>query len=332
MSWVTAALGALVILLVLVDLVWTALWVEGGAGPLTRAISRTAWGAFKTLDSGSHRLLTVAGPVILVLGVLGWVTGLWAGWSLLFSSSPASVVASSTGAVADASDRVYFVGYTLFTLGNGDFKPNGAAWQFATSLASLSGLFAITLAITYLLSVISAVVQGRAFASQVSGLGKKPAVAVSSAWDGHSFGALLFPLQTLSSELSDMGEHYLAYPVLQYFHSMDPAKSPVLALATLDQIVAVARYGVAPEERPATVVIASIEAGIENVLDVLPAQFFSKSPEPIPPPSLAPLRSTDRATVTDQAFAEALKEAEDRRSKVAALLEGHGWSPSDVPS
>jgi len=70
--------------------------------------------------------------------------------------------------------RIWFVLYTMFTLGNGDYTPNGGAYQLAGGAAVASGMSLITLAVTYLLSVISAVTQKRSFAGQVSSFGESP--------------------------------------------------------------------------------------------------------------------------------------------------------------
>lgn len=68
-------------------------------------------------------------------------------------------------------DRFYFAGYTMFTLGNGDFAPKQGVWRILTTVTAASGMLFITLSVTYVLSVLDAVTQKRSFASDVSGLG-----------------------------------------------------------------------------------------------------------------------------------------------------------------
>lgn len=53
------------------------------------------------------------------------------------------------------------------------------------------------MALTYLISVVSAGVSGRAFAAEVDGLGSTPADVVSAGWDGSRYGDLALPLQSL---------------------------------------------------------------------------------------------------------------------------------------
>lgn len=313
---------------VLVDLIWTSLWVDGGAGPITRGVARANWKGFHGLSGKGSRALTVAGPVILALTVAAWIFILWTGWFLVFSAEPPSVISSSTNEVANTSDRLYFVGYTIFTLGNGDYKPNGDGWQLATALAAGSGLLAITLAITYLLSVVSAAVSGRSFAAQVSGMGDSAAGAVAGGWNGTSYAALAYPLQSLSSEASKLAEQYLAYPVLQYFHSEDPSKSPILALASLEQVVAVARHGVPDDCRPPLVLLTSAASAISNVLDALPQRLVKPAEDPLANPSLEPL--TKLARRTPEEFGKGLQQDVERRKRLRGLVEAHGWTVKDL--
>ena len=330
MSWLLLVLGVVLILVGLVDLIWTALWVDGGAGPVTRAVAGFGWRVFHSSGRKNHRLLTTAGPAILALTVATWVLLLWAGWFLVFASEASAVLSSSTSDVADTSDRLYFVGYTVFTLGNGDFKPNGDWWQVATALAAGSGLLVVTLAITYLISVISAAVSGRAFASQVSGLGGKPAEAVAAGWNGKNYAQLGLPLQTLSAEVSRLGEQLLAYPVLQYFHAEDPSKSPMVALARLEQIVAVANYALPRNCMPAPVLLNSVRSGIENVLDSLPQKFVREAADPLKTPDLEPLRAAELPHLSADGFENSLARDAKRRKKLRGLLQAHGWSPEKL--
>lgn len=130
-----------------------------------------------------YRFLSIEGPVVLFASVLIWVAMLWTGWVLCFSAAPESVRDPHTSALASFSDRIYFIGSSLFTLGNGDFTPRGARWQIATTVVSLTGFGLITLTVTYVLSVLEAVVKKRSFASQVFALGERPEEFVIRSWD-----------------------------------------------------------------------------------------------------------------------------------------------------
>lgn len=87
---------------------------------------------------------------MLTLGT--WLLLLWAGWTLVFSASPEAVLQDPEGVPADGWARAYFAGFSVFTLGVGDYVPNGPVWQLLTVVAVVSGLALTTMAITYLVS------------------------------------------------------------------------------------------------------------------------------------------------------------------------------------
>ena len=77
-----------------------------------------------------------------------------------------------------------------FALGTGDYVPVGGTWEVLSAVASLRGLFVVTLAITYVLSVVSAIAAKRQLAGNVHNLGASPADLVCRAWDGSRFSGL----------------------------------------------------------------------------------------------------------------------------------------------
>ena len=156
MSVLLTVLGSVLVLGIMFEVLWTA--GAEGAGPLTKRLGHYQWqfllGAHRRF--GGNWVLVAGGVGVFVCTLMFWVATLWTGWSLIFWGTDA-VVAASTGAAADGTDVVYFVGYTLFTLGTGDFVPHGGVWQVLTPVASLSGLFVVTFSISYLVSIIQAI-------------------------------------------------------------------------------------------------------------------------------------------------------------------------------
>jgi len=327
-EWFILFVGVIIVVAALLETIWTTLWVGGGAGPITRAASNLVWLLLKAFRN--HRLMVVAGPLVLTITTMSWLLLLWLGWFLIFWSAPTSLVASSSQAVADVSDRIYFVGYTLFTLGNGEFSPNGDGWQIATALASGAGLFTATLAITYLISVISAAVSARAFAAEVWGLGDTPAEVVAAGWDGRNYSGLALPLQSVASQLTKLSQQYLAYPVLQYFHSGEAAKSPIASLARLDQIVMIAAHGVPRGLRAPAVILNSVRSAVTNVLQSLPQKFVQPADDPLPVPSLGSILQRGYPVVSEEEFADGVRSEQDRRRRLRGLLNAHGWGDHGI--
>lgn len=325
MDWILVAGGSLLIAMVIVDLLWTTLWVEGGAGPVTRSLGETLWRFLRALSGGSHRVLSTAGPIVLVLTLLFWIAMLWAGWTLVFSAAPGAVVSSSSQVPGDFVSRFYFVGYSIFTLGNGDFKPNGETWQILTGIAAGTGLLLITLAITYLLSVVSAVVSARAFAVQVHGLGASADEAVAASWNGKDLSALDWYLQNANSALVSLSQQYLAYPVLRYFHGSDPSSSDALAFLRLEQLVLLAGVVGPAESRPASTLLQGTRSSLNSLLSALPSRVAACSDAQPTAMSTDAVRFATDGQVDSALLEQGLGERKRQLGAFAALAREHGW-------
>lgn len=300
-------------------------WVSGGGGPITSGVEKAIWPVLNALSGKQRRLPGVAGPLILLLIIGTWVLLIWAGWFLIFSSDPTMVISSASMLPADWMERLYFSGYTIFTLGNGGFQAGTYLEQVATAPAAGAGLFAITLAITYLLSLISAAVSARALASQVSTLGDKPADALVAAWNGQDYSDLRYSLQTLTQQLAQFGEQHLAYPVLQFFHARQPATLPSIALVRLEQLIAVAEHGIPAATRPPYLLLKATRSSIDQIVEVLSQQFTRRSAGELPLPGLSPLIESGLPVQTTDELALGLESRIDTRRKLASLIRSHNW-------
>ncbi|MDP9408740.1 MAG: potassium channel family protein [Actinomycetota bacterium] len=259
-----------------------------------------------------------------------WILGLWAGWVLVFASDPRALGLSSGPGFADWTGRIWFVSYTMFTVGNGDFTPADGAWQVVSGLVAATGMSLVTLAVTYLLNVLTAVVGKRAYADQVHGLGRTAEELVLAGWNGHDLHPLDRQLTELASQLSRITQQYLSYPVLQYYHAAAVAKSPVKAAAVLDDALTLLRFGVAPAARPDPAALTSARSAVQSLLsDTLEAASIRPAPEPPPPPRLEPLRRAGVPVVEEQEFAGALRDLDDRRRTMLGLVRGDGWDWED---
>lgn len=323
-------LGIFLLLVAIVDSLWTTLWVDGGAGPLSSRLTTWAWrGQLALVGRHRHATSSLFGPTILATVVLTWVLLLWAGWVFVFAAEPTSLISTRDQAPADWTGRIFFVAYSMFTMGNGDFSPNGGVWQLVASVTNGSGMLLVTLAITYVLSVIGAVVQKRAFASQVASLGESEEAILRRAWNGDDFHTLDLPLHGLASQLSVLGAQYLAYPVLQYYHAARPEKSPIVALVVLDEALTLLHHGVVSGARPNRVVLQSTRSGVETFLDTMPSAFVHAAPDDPPRPRLSGLHDEGVPVVDDDAFEHALEGESERRRKLLGLLRNDGWTWSE---
>ena len=324
--------GLALVGLVVFDALYTTL--GRGGGPLTKAVSRVVWGV--TQHEVGRRisgfLFSQLGVVVLLAVITLWVVLLWGGWSLVFLSERPAVVSATTGAPAGVWSRVYFVGYTLVTLGLGDYNPAGPLWQMLTTATALSGLFVLTLAISYVLPVLQAAVHRRATAAALWGLGETPEEAIRTMWDAdRDCSAFEQHLIGLTPDLTLLAQQHIAYPVLHHFHGDERREALAPSLAVLDEALSVVEFGLDADclspgaLRPA-------RAAIATLLDRLEGQSVGPADEPPRPPALARLRRDGYPARSDADFREALREeaCDRRRRLLLGLVQAEGWTWDDV--
>lgn len=329
MSPVLAIAGAILVVVAVVDMLWTTVAASAGAGPVTSWLSHGLWSGARRLavagDGHSHRRLRIGGiGVVLVIFGL-WIVALVLGWALVFASSTEAVVATDTGVPADFAERVYFAGYTTATLGNGEFIPGPGIWQQLTYIATFTGLGMATMAITYLILVTGAVTDRRTLALRISSLGESPHEILTSAWRGGSWTPLERELSQLAPELFQMGQRHLAYPVLHYFHDIEEPAAAAVAVSRLEEALTLMAYGVAEEARPHRLPLRSARNGVGSLLSALTAGHIAPSSAAPPLPTLEPLRRAGIPTVSDEEFSRVCETNRRRRQLLCGFLEDDGW-------
>ncbi|MBV8518658.1 MAG: two pore domain potassium channel family protein [Acidobacteria bacterium] len=319
--------GAVVLLATWVDIVWTTLGTHGG-GPLTRHLNAGLWRAALWMHKRrrNHRLLSFAGSTILITTLVFWVAITWLGWVLIYSSKAASLVEKDSHVATDLAGRIYFVGYTMFTMGNGEIAPNGPRWRILTAICSGSGLAAISLGIAFLLEVLSAVVHRRSLGAYISDLGGTTETIVARAWTGEEFDSLREHLLSLTSQIHAFTDEHLAYPVLHYFHSENERAAASLRLVALHETVFLIAEGARKDKRLPAMVVEPLRSAIAGFAHVLSAEFVEPEHDEPPPPPLQTLRDANVPTVDDATFAAAVADARDLRRFLYGLLHDDGWT------
>lgn len=322
------ALGLLLLIVTIVDQLWTALWVDGGAGPLSSVLTMGTWRGLKRLDGSRSRLLGLSGPLVLMLTLVMWVGLLWAGWTFVFAGGGQDALRYTRAPrPVTWTGRIYFVAYTMFTMGNGDFTPGVGIWQIATAVTTASGMLFVTMSVSYVLSVLGAVSQKRSFATGVSGVGTRSEVFVETGWneEDEDFHELDLRLDTLASELDTLTEQHQAYPILHYYHSEQAKKSSVISVAILDEALLLLRCGVPKKHRPNETLLSAARSSTRGYLQTLNEAYISPADEAPPSPDLDRLREVGIPTVSDDEFAEELDESEERRRKLLGMVQADAW-------
>ncbi len=328
-----AVLGVLVLVVVAVDVVWTTIGTHGG-GPVSKHVTRGLWHVTTALHRATgrrhHFALSFAGSLILIAIVIFWIALTAAGWLLIFSSNPNAIVDSHTRQPADLGGRFYFVAYAMSTMGNGDFQPASTTWRIVTSIATLSGITTVTLVVTFILAVLSAVVEKRALAALISDMGSTPARILRRAWSGEKFDGLESYLVQLTGMLHVFVEQHLAYPVLHYFHSETTRTAASVRLNALHDTLLLLARGTDPSKRLGRMTTEPLLEAFDALAHVFRQEFIAESDDEPPAPSLDVLRDAGIPAVSDDEFRDAVKRSMRTRKTLLGLLEDDGWTWTEV--
>ncbi len=330
--WIFLIAGFALITLAMVDMIWSTISINGG-GPIASKISVVCWKISRVLFSRfqSHKILQLTTVVVLILTFLGWVVPKWIGWTLIFTAGEEVVVHQVTGEPAGLRDRAYFSGMVYLTLGSGDLVATSPGWRLWTIAASLSGLVTITLAISYLVSVISAAIEKRHLASLIWVAGKSPEQVVLNGWDGKSFEILDDRLYELGQVLMLHSERHLAYPVLQYFHPGDPRAALPPGLAILEDTTIILSECVDEEIRPSETTLRLLRQAIDLYVDRVQLQHISAVDEAPMPPELSELEEAGIPVSTPEEVRESFRGHSERRRLLWGLVIAEGWHWPRIP-
>jgi hypothetical protein len=315
------AAGALLLGLATVDIIWSVFSMNGG-GPLTRP--------FASLVGRAVRRFTASGAMVLVTIPALWFVMLWLAWTLIFLAGSGSVVETMSGNPAGLADHVYFTGFTLFTLGVGDFRPQGGFWQILTAFASLNGFVYVTLSIAFLIPVVSAVVEKRRIAVLISALGVTAEDIVINSWAGKDWRGLERQLTSLAPLVALHAERHLAYPVLQYYHSPVRRESLETSAAALFEALLMLEWGLRDGQRPEPVTMRVMRAALAQYLDTVAGEYIGYAGTTPPAPDLSALRSANLPTVDADAFLPMVATQEFRRRQFLALVHATNRTWSEV--
>lgn len=224
-DWLALAGGALLVLLCLADIFLTVLYARGGAGLLAPRLNKVIWSCFRVAaprrQPAKDAFLSFAGPTILVASLVVWILLLAVGFALIAWPGLGTGIQASSGPTATGFvPALYWAGYSLTTLGTGDLVPQTDFYRLLMVLQAGIGFSVLTLVITYLMSVYSALVRRNTLAQQLhhlSGGTGDAAEIVVRLRPGRAAGSAAVILNQLGTGLLDLLESHHSYPVLHYF-------------------------------------------------------------------------------------------------------------------
>lgn len=334
--------GATVVALALYDMASTTISLSSVQGPLSSRLSELVWKVGRR--ASGTRLTAVrrgTGPILIVTVAVGWLMTLTLGWSLIFTVDGALQASGASAEQQSADvrwiDSVFFVFGSLIGRGSSGLAPDQVAWSSIVALMSLTGVGLITLALAWILPVVSAVVQKRALAARLSALGSDPEELVGRMWNGRDLGNLDLHLLPLVDELSLLAQRHLAFPVIHYFHSADERSTISLRIAALDEaltLIEAGRLDRGAEGQLDRSTTEPLRRAISDYLATLEHIFITAGDEPPPPPDGRMLVDEDIVDVDIDELEDEIRRICDQLDSRRALLAGYvrhdGWQWSDV--
>lgn len=330
MSILLVIIGIILLLITSIDIIWATLWVDGGASPLSDKIAGFIWSFLNKLNTDKFNILNISGPFILVSVLLFWISFIWIGWSFIFLGGNEWLININTEEPLGTIDTIYYSGYLIFTLGNGEFTATKGLWQILSNIASGTGMIFLTMGASYIISIVSAVVQKRSFASSVLSIGRCPEDIIKTMWNGKEFIHEDSYFQSLSNQLSTIVFQHKAFSLLRYYHTDVEDKSMPIAIVILDEALSILKYGIDNNIVENDIMFIKLRQDIEIYLEVWNTNYSKEIKEPLPLPNFSLLEETNIPLVDREKYYENMKDLVERRKKLLALIKADGWTKEHV--
>jgi hypothetical protein len=331
MNYFVFFLGVILLLVTTADLIKTSLSVRG-AGFITKRLSKSIWSLLLSINKkmGRRKVLESGGAVILVSILINWLLLIWISASLLFISQPDSLMNVETNSPTTVVNKIFYTGYTLSTLGLGDIEPEGNFWDILTSVLSFTGLILISIAITYLIPVVSAEITKRRISVTINTIGGSVEEMLLNYWNGKDFKELEQPFIPLIDSIILHAQNHKAYSVLHFFHSSDKKEAFVLNITNLDETLTVLLHSIPSEQRPSYNVLIRLRKAISSYLITLPATFITPGKKTPPIPLLFALEKKGIKTISGSIVDIEYEKLRTRHRLLLSLIKDDGWEWTDL--
>ncbi|HEX8337484.1 MAG TPA: potassium channel family protein [Pyrinomonadaceae bacterium] len=280
-TFIYTSAGLVLLALIIFDIYATVLHSSARYGPVGESLNRSVWrvtraAGFRLSRANRHRLLNMVGPLLLPLLIVVYIVLLVLAFALIYYPHiPAGFTFSVARAEPGWSDAIYFSGVTLTTVGYGDVVPRIPALRFLALFEAASGLIVISLAITYILTVYSALERKRAVAVSLyhqAGEGADVAGFIAHHFVEGRFYGLRDALRTVTRDLQALHESHIDHPVIHYFHPVEVYKGTPRVLFLLLETCSVIRAVLDREENSDLrnyPEVRTLDAGVGHVLTQL---------------------------------------------------------------
>lgn len=222
--------GAALMALFLADIFLTILYARAGTGLLAPRWNRLVWTIVIAVAriAGRHRatVASFAGPLIVVSLIAFWALGLTLGAALIIRPELGTAIRPSSGDTpTDLVTALLVAGNSLSISGGGDYAPHSTGTRLLFLLNSLIGASVLSLVLSYLVQVYSALHERNALALTVdlmTGETGDAAEMLARLGPGGDFGDAASALDNLVRPLAMTKEAHHFYPLLFYFRFREP--------------------------------------------------------------------------------------------------------------
>ncbi len=249
--------GAVLLILVFYDIHATILRATKQPGPFSTLLNRGLWWiatrSTQNLDRRRrHRILSMVGPLLMPLLIAFFILMLLTGFAPIYLPRLETDFKIDSAITPNQFFQAfYFSGVTFLTIGYGDILPISRATQMFALIEGATGLAIISLAITYLLTVYSALERKRALALKFYHQARQGADIsgfISSHFARGRFHSLTESLREATRDLQELLESHLEHPVIHYFHPPEVYKGFPRALFVVLETVAILNAHLDEEE------------------------------------------------------------------------------------
>lgn len=331
MNLIVGLTGIIITLIVIIDILQTTFFLNG-AGFLSEKISFSSWKLLLKIHRrfNSHRFLSYTGGSLILVVFILWGILFLVGISFIYFSSEYSVINANTKAPADLWEKVYYIGFTVTTLGIGDFIAGSKMWQLITIVSAVTGFFLLTLLITYLISLLSSVKEKRAFASTINNIGSSPEQFLLQLRTRDDFSGLSNLLSSFIRDLNLITQNHLTYPALHYFHSSNKMSAIAPAIAILDEALSLLIVSYPDRYKEISILIDPTRDAISNLLATLKNSYIGAGDELPPIPHEKVIDGLSPKVVMREDVIKFYESIVERRKILLAYLKNNGWGWSDV--
>jgi hypothetical protein len=285
---VEQAIGTALVVLFLADIFLTVLYARAGTGLLAPTWNRAIWALLHAAAAlfGRRRghVLSLTGPIVVVMLIAFWSVGLTAGSALVIRPELGDAIRPSSGNTPhDFVTALLVAGNSLSIVGGGDYSPHTTGTRLLYLVNSLIGASVLSLVLSYLVQVYSALRERNALALTIhlmtEGSGDA-AVMLARLLPGGDDSNATSELASLARSLAETKEAHHFYPLLFYFRFDEPIYAVsrfsfvLLDLTTLiEAALDKKRYGSLASSAP----VATLRQASVLLLETLDRNFPSDS-------------------------------------------------------